>query len=85
MTAINIAMIIIGLSVVPAVYRMVVGPTRADRAAAGDLLTVAVVGLLALVGVRNASDFTFDIVLVAALVSFLSAISLARALTVGAR
>ncbi|AGF72808.1 monovalent cation/H+ antiporter complex subunit F [Corynebacterium halotolerans] len=85
MTVIDIAMIIIGLSVVPAVYRMMVGPTRADRAIAGDLVTVAVVGLLALVGIRDGSQFTFDIVLIASLVSFLTAIALARALTAGVR
>ncbi len=82
---VTLAMIILGLSVVPAVYRMVIGPSRADRAAAGDLLMMVVIGLLALIGLRNGSAFTFDIVLVAALVGFISAISLARALTVGAR
>ena len=43
------------------------------------------VGLIALFGVRVANEYTFDIVLVAALVGFLSALSLARALTRGKR
>jgi multicomponent Na+:H+ antiporter subunit F len=43
------------------------------------------VALLALVGVSKASGFTFDLVFVAALVGFLSAVSLSRALMRGAR
>ncbi|AWB81652.1 pesticidal protein Cry26Aa [Corynebacterium yudongzhengii] len=83
--AIIVGMIILGITCIPAAYRMLIGPTAADRAAAADLLLVAVVGLLALLGFQNGSNYIFDIVLVAALVGFISAISLARALTGGIR
>lgn len=71
-----------GLSLV---FRILRGPTEAGRAVAGDLLLFGFVGLIALFGVRVANEYTFDIVLVAALVGFLSALSLARALTRGKR
>ena len=48
-------------------------------------LLFILVALLALVGVSKASGFTFDLVFVAALVGFLSAVSLSRALMRGAR
>lgn len=83
--AIIVGMIILGITCIPAAYRMLIGPAAADRAAAADLLLVAVVGLLALLGFQNGSNYIFDIVLVAALVGFISAISLARALTGGIR
>lgn len=85
MIGIDIGIVLLALACVAAVYRMIAGPTDADRAISADLLQFAVVGLLALAGIRIASVFTFDIVLVAALVGFLSALSLARALTRGKR
>lgn len=85
MTVINIAIIVIGLVSLPAAYRMVVGPTNADRVVSADLLIFATVGLLALFGIRGGSNFTFDVVLVTSLVGFLGALSLARALLGGRR
>lgn len=80
MSMIDIGIIIIALTCLPAVYRMVLGPTNADRVVSADLLIFATVGLLALFGVRGGSNFTFDVVLVTSLVGFLGALSLARAL-----
>ena len=85
MTVINIAIVIIGLTALPGAYRMLMGPTRADRVSAADFLLFILVALLALVGVSKASGFTFDLVFVAALVGFLSAVSLSRALMRGSR
>ncbi|MGP9536495.1 monovalent cation/H+ antiporter complex subunit F [Brachybacterium sp. AOP43-C2-M15] len=68
-----------------AALRIIRGPTPADRVVAADLLTFSVVGLIALIGTRLAREGTFDLVLIATLVSFLSAISLARALSRGRR
>ncbi|MFP7761363.1 monovalent cation/H+ antiporter complex subunit F [Marisediminicola sp. LYQ134] len=83
--AIDIAIAIIVLVGIAATYRMLAGPTDADRAVGGDLLLFGLIGLVALVGVRIGSTATFDIVLVAALLGFLTAISLARILTRGRR
>ena len=85
MTPLDIAIIILGLSCAAALYRMLAGPTNADRAVAGDLVFFGIVGLIALYGVRNSHSFTADLVLVAAILGFLSALSLARALTKGKR
>ncbi|UBH05486.1 hypothetical protein K8P10_000997 [Leucobacter sp. Psy1] len=83
--SIDIGIVLMCLACVGATYRMLAGPTEADRALAGDLLLFGVVGLIALFGVRTHNAFTFDIVLIAALVGFLGALSLARALTRGKR
>lgn len=78
----------IGLLLVAAVVsavRILRGPHDADRAVSGDLLTFSVLGMVVLFGVRAHNPFTFDLVLVAAIVGFLSGMSLARALTRGKR
>ena len=82
---IAIGIILIAVACLASTYRMLAGPTDADRAIAGDLLLFGMVGLVALFGVHAASAFVFDIVLIAALVGFLSALSLGRALTRGKR
>lgn len=85
MIGIDIALALCGLAALLAVMRIVHGPDRGSRVVGAELLTVAVVAMIALGGVRTASTSTFDIVLVATMVAFLATVSLARALTGGAR
>jgi multicomponent Na+:H+ antiporter subunit F len=85
MIGLDIGIGIIAIACVAATYRMLVGPSEADRAIGGDLLLFGMIGLLALIGVRIGSTATFDIVLIASFVGFLSALSLARILTRGKR
>lgn len=85
MNVLDIAIGIVVLSSLVSTVRMLTGPTDADRAIAGDLLLFAVVGLIALFSVRSGATFTFDIVLIGALVGALGTLSLARALTRGVR
>lgn len=83
--AFDVAIVAVGFALLVSALRIAVGPTPADRAVAADLLTFAVVAMFALVGVRTASVGTFDVVLVATLVAFLAAVSLARAIGGGRR
>jgi multicomponent Na+:H+ antiporter subunit F len=85
MIGVDIGIVIVTLACIATAYRIVHGPTDADRAIASDLLLFGVTGLIALFGVRASFAYTFDIVLVASIVGFLGAISLARALTRGKR
>lgn len=85
MIGIDIAIGILALGCLVTVIRMLRGPRDADRVVAAELILFGVVGLIALIGVRIAATYAFDIVLIAALVGFLGAISLARALTRGKR
>lgn len=85
MSPLDIAIVGVAAVLLAAVYRIARGPTAADRAIAADLLTFSVVGLLVLVGARLERLGTFDLVLIATLVSFLAAVSLARGLMGGRR
>lgn len=82
-----IVLVVIGLSlsIAASAYRIARGPTDGNRVAAADLLTFSVIGLIAVSGARVASMGTLDLVIVATLVAFLAAVSLARALARGAR
>jgi len=85
MIGLESAIVGVGLTLLLACYRIVRGPTPADRALGADLLAFAVIAMIALVGVRAASAGVFDLVLVATLVAFLSALALARLLLRGER
>lgn len=85
MIGVVIAIALVGLTGAVATYRMLVGPSDADRVVGADLLTFAVLGLIALLGVFLANRFTFELLLVGALVAYLSSISLGRALRRGRR
>lgn len=85
MIALDIAIAGCGFAFFVSAVRIAVGPTPADRAIAADLLTFTIIGLIALIGTKAHSQGTFDLILVATLVAFLAAVSLARALTRGHR
>ncbi|GIG54988.1 monovalent cation/H+ antiporter complex subunit F [Demequina activiva] len=85
MIGIDIGLGLLVVACLASTYRMIAGPSEADRVVAADLLFFGMIGIIALVGVRMASAATFDLVLVASVVGFLATLSLARALTRGTR
>lgn len=85
MMVLDIAIAGCAVALLASVYRIAAGPGPADRAIGADLLTFTVVGLIVLIGTRAGHTGTFDLVLVATLVAFLAAVSLARAITRGHR
>ncbi|MCG7421374.1 MULTISPECIES: monovalent cation/H+ antiporter complex subunit F [Micrococcus] len=85
LAGIDLAIALLLVAALVSAVRILRGPLDADRAVSGDLLTFSVLGMVVMFGVRAQNPFTFDLVLVAAIVAFLSGMSLARALTRGKR
>ncbi|WP_229676055.1 monovalent cation/H+ antiporter complex subunit F [Hoyosella rhizosphaerae] len=81
----DIALIAIALTLIPATYAIFRGPRDADRAVAADLVFFAFIGVVALFGLRMATEIVLDIVLVATVVGFLATLSVARLATRGQR
>ena len=82
---VDIGLFALVLAMMIATYRILRGPTSADRGAASDVIFFGFVGLVTLIGVRLETDLIIDIVLVATLVGFLAALSLARLISGGKR
>ena len=83
-----VAAIVLGLlaiAVVLAVVRVAVGPTAGDSAVAADLIFFAFIGIVAVFGLQFSIDAVIDIILIAAVLGFLSILSLARLLQGGQR
>ena len=71
---------ILGLAVgmVLALYRMMKGPHLADRAIAGDLLALLVVGLVVLLAVDQRRAVSLDAALLGAIVGFAATVAFAQ-------
>ncbi len=61
-------------------YRVIVGPSPADRIVAVDILGVLIIGLLALLGIWNDQSFFLDIGLIWALMSFVASLAFSKIL-----
>ncbi|MEE6282091.1 monovalent cation/H+ antiporter complex subunit F [Georgenia sunbinii] len=85
MTVVYVVLAVFVLAMLPAAYRMVVGPEPADRAVAADLVFYGFVAIVILIGVVRGSDVVITIAVVATIVGFLAALSLARLITGGKR
>lgn len=74
----EIALILLAIGMVIAGVRAYLGPRTSDRAVAADLIFFAAIGFLALIGLRMEIEALFDIILIATLLGFMAAISMAR-------
>ena len=61
-------------------YRVMAGPTSADRIVAVEILGVLIVGLTALIGIFYNQSFFMDIGLIWALLSFIASLAFAKIL-----
>lgn len=59
-------------------WRIFLGPTSADRAAALDILGILIVGFCAILGIPTGRDWYIDIGIAWALQSFISILALAK-------
>lgn len=76
---------LLALSIALAVVRVWRGPTTGNSAVAGDLIFFAFIGAVAVVGVVLSIDAVMDVILISALLGFLSVLSLARLMQGGKR
>jgi multicomponent Na+:H+ antiporter subunit F len=83
-----VAAVVLGLlaiSVVFAVIRAWRGPSAGNAAVAGDLIFFAFIGAVAVLGLLLSIAAVMDIILISALLGFLSVLSLARLIQGGKR
>ena len=61
-------------------YRVIVGPTAADRIVAVDIFGVLIIGMLAILGMHYKQGFFMDIGLIWALLSFVASLAFSKVL-----
>jgi multicomponent Na+:H+ antiporter subunit F len=68
----NLVTFILLLSLALTIYRLVLGPTLADRAVASDQIAINVTALIAVYSISSDQPTLIDLVIVTAIVGFLS-------------
>jgi multicomponent K+:H+ antiporter subunit F len=82
-TALLLAQLMLGVAMVFATVRLLIGPRAQDRVLALDTLYVNAMLLILVFGIREASDFYFEMALVIGMLGFVSTVALARFLLRG--
>lgn len=80
-----IVLALLSLAILLAAIRVWKGPSSGNSAVAGDLIFFAFIGAVAVLGVLFEIDSVMDLILIAALLGFLSVLSLARWMQGGKR
>lgn len=80
-----IVLALLAFTLVLSVIRVWRGPTPGNSAAAGDLIFFAFIGAVAVIGLQFEISSVMDIILISALLGFLSVLSLARLMQGGKR
>lgn len=78
MTGTDIALALLAAAVLPALVRVVRGPTATDRVVAAELVFIVAVAVIVLLAVRLDQPVLIDLALVAVLVGFVATVSLTR-------
>jgi len=82
-TATTIALVLLGLAMACAVWRMIVGPRAQDRVLALDALYIDAMLLLVTLGLRTGNVFFFEAALVISMLGFVATVALAKFLMRG--
>jgi multicomponent Na+:H+ antiporter subunit F len=80
-----IVLVLLGMAILLAAIRVWKGPSSGNSAVAGDLIFFAFIGAVAVLGVLFEIDSVMDLILISALLGFLSVLSLARWMQGGKR
>jgi multicomponent K+:H+ antiporter subunit F len=81
--ALNIAFVLVGLSLLLNLYRLMLGPSLPDRILALDTMYINSIALIILFGLRTGSDLYFEAALLIALIGFVSTVAVAKFLLRG--
>lgn len=75
---ISLLICVLGIGIFFCLYRVLVGPTLAERTVAGDGLISMIMGIIILVSIMKETDLYLNAVLIIALLGFISTLTVAR-------
>ena len=75
--AVNISIVMIGLSLILIFIRLAIGPTIEDRIVALDLLAANAIGFVSVYAIQNKTTTLLDVGIIVALLAFLGTVAFA--------
>ena len=82
-TAIGLILLAMVLLLIPASYRVIVGPSLPDRLAAVDLITTLLVGIIVLLAALEETTVVVDMAIALAAFAFIGTLTIARYISEG--
>lgn len=82
---VDIAFIILATSLAFCFYRLLVGPTLADRVVAMDTITTVIIAMIAVYAIKENNAIFYDAILVLSILGFVGTVSMAKFLGKGGR
>ena len=82
-TAIQLILLAMVILLIPASWRVVVGPTLPDRLAAVDLITTLLIGIIVMLALVEGTQVFVDMAIALAAFAFVGTISIARYISEG--
>lgn len=79
----DFSLILMVLAFIPCIYRIIKGPTIADRVISLDALTTVIIVMLGAYSYDHNSAFFMDVALVLAVISFVGTVTIAKYLDEG--
>lgn len=76
--SVDVAFVMVMISIALAFYRIAVGPSLADRVVALDMMTITIVAFCGLYAILSGVEAFLDVAIVVALIGFLATVALAR-------
>ena len=81
--AIRLILLALVSLLIPASYRVIVGPTLPDRLLAVDLITTLLIGIIAMLALEERTENLVDMAIALAAFAFIGTISIARYISEG--
>lgn len=75
--SVDMAVVLIGLSILVIFVRLVIGPSIADRVVALDLLSANAIAFIAVYSIKNNSTTFLDVGIIVAILAFLGTVAFA--------
>ncbi|MBL8162496.1 MAG: pH regulation protein F [Anaerolineae bacterium] len=82
-TAVQLGLIVMIILLMPATYRVVIGPHPSDRLQAIDTITTLLIGIIVLLGLLQGSALVIDVGIALAAFGFIGTLAVARYLSEG--
>ncbi|MEO0692319.1 MAG: cation:proton antiporter [Pseudomonadota bacterium] len=76
--SVDVAFVMVMVSIALAFYRIAAGPSLADRVVALDMMTISIVAFCGLYAILSGVEAFLDVAIVVALIGFLATVALAR-------
>ena len=83
LTAIQLILLALVSLLIPASYRVIVGPTLPDRLQAVDLITTLLIGIIVMLALVEGTEVFVDMAIALAAFAFVGTISIARYISEG--